>query len=490
LINILSGNPVTLDATPLTGFTFGGWSGACTSVSGTTCTVMLDESKSVIASFTKTQTIALGAAPALLVGGTGALSATASSGLPVSFSSLTPSICIVEDLSVTGVAAGTCTIAANQAGDGDYSAAPQVTQNINVSLASQTISYILVDPPTVSVGGTGSISAAASSGLPVTLTSTTTGICTVADGVVYGLAVGDCIIAANAGGDSSYSPALQVTLSIPVTAALIPPSAPTIRSIMPGNASATISFAPSTSDVGLLISSFTASCTANDQTPSQVSASASPITVGNLTNGVVYDCSVIATNEAGASDPSASRTVIPESYTQTVEKLYVAYFGRPGDPPGVNYWVAELAASNGSSATLQNMFTSFYASAEYTALHVGQTTGQLINSLYQYLFSRDVEQTGLDYWTQQITSGIDTLDKLSYILVTAATDKPGGNQDLTVLNNKATAATTFTAHIDEPAELARYKGTAAFDIARAFMATVNTSLPSDAEVDAAILLLP
>jgi serine protease len=66
------------------------------------------------------------------VGGTTTVSATATSGLVVSFSSSTPSVCSVSGRTVTEVAAGTCTIAANQAGNITYSAAPQMTQSITV----------------------------------------------------------------------------------------------------------------------------------------------------------------------------------------------------------------------------------------------------------------------------------------------------------------------------------------------------------------------
>jgi hypothetical protein len=86
------------------------------------------------------QTIIFGAAPTgVVVGGTGkAVSATGgASGNPVTFSSLTPSICTVDSstgaLTLLGV--GTCTIAANQLGNANYTAAPQVTQDITVGPA-------------------------------------------------------------------------------------------------------------------------------------------------------------------------------------------------------------------------------------------------------------------------------------------------------------------------------------------------------------------
>ena len=87
------------------------------------------------------QTIgAIGFSPsAVVVNQTSTASATATSNLTVSFSSLTPSICTVSGSTVTGVAAGVCTIAANQAGDATYGVAPQVTQRITVAATANAV---------------------------------------------------------------------------------------------------------------------------------------------------------------------------------------------------------------------------------------------------------------------------------------------------------------------------------------------------------------
>ena len=64
------------------------------------------------------------------------VSATASSGLPVAFSSLTTSVCTVAGATVTLAAPGTCMIGANQAGNSTYAAAPQVAQSFIVTAIS------------------------------------------------------------------------------------------------------------------------------------------------------------------------------------------------------------------------------------------------------------------------------------------------------------------------------------------------------------------
>ena len=105
--------------------------------------------------------------------------------------------------------------------------AKNVTASFNsAALTSQTITF---DPaPTVTMGSTGTISATASSGLPVTITSSTLNICTVSGSTVRGVAVGICTLAANQTGNSSFSPAAQVTQSFSIVAAPLPPGPPTL----------------------------------------------------------------------------------------------------------------------------------------------------------------------------------------------------------------------------------------------------------------------
>ena len=64
------------------------------------------------------------------------VSATASSGLAVSFTTTTPSVCTSSGTygsNITLIATGTCTVSASQAGNGFYNAAPSVNQSFTVT---------------------------------------------------------------------------------------------------------------------------------------------------------------------------------------------------------------------------------------------------------------------------------------------------------------------------------------------------------------------
>ncbi|MEI6622792.1 MAG: hypothetical protein WCP28_12885, partial [Actinomycetes bacterium] len=62
------------------------------------------------------------------------VSGTATSGLPVTFSTATPAVCTVSGTTVTLVTVGTCTLHANQAGNSTYNAAPQKDGTFHIAI--------------------------------------------------------------------------------------------------------------------------------------------------------------------------------------------------------------------------------------------------------------------------------------------------------------------------------------------------------------------
>ncbi len=61
------------------------------------------------------------------------LTATATSGLTVAYTSTTVTVCTITGTSLTPHTVGTCTINADQTGNGDYLPAPQVTRSITIT---------------------------------------------------------------------------------------------------------------------------------------------------------------------------------------------------------------------------------------------------------------------------------------------------------------------------------------------------------------------
>src|SRR4029453_5911458 len=137
------------------------------------------------------------------------ISATASSGLSVSFASLTPSVCTVTGASVTIVLPGTCTIQASQAGNAPYAPALGVNQRFPVSRASQTITFASISSTQLGTPPF-TVTATASSGLLVYFSSLTPSVCTVSGSTVTLVAGGICSFRAPQPGSSYYLRAVNL----------------------------------------------------------------------------------------------------------------------------------------------------------------------------------------------------------------------------------------------------------------------------------------
>ena len=150
------------------------------------------------------------------------VSAVATSGLPVTFSAAPSSagVCTVSGSTVTIAGAGTCTLSANQGGNGAYLAAPQVQQSFTVARAPQTITITSTPPPVDKHSPPYTITATATSGLSVTfgIAPASAGICTISGSSISFLKKGDCIVRANQAGNANYLPAPQVQQTIDVQA--------------------------------------------------------------------------------------------------------------------------------------------------------------------------------------------------------------------------------------------------------------------------------
>lgn len=164
------------------------------------------------------------------------MNGTATSALPITYVSKTPSICTVSGYELTPVSPGSCIVEASQNGGDDASnktwasAAPVVrTMTItnlaptNTTLPTATATrtatptpngqfITFATPPTKSLSdGDFDPGATSSAGRPVTYVSQTPTVCTIVDGKIRMLTGGDCTITANASAGGGYSAAPPVT---------------------------------------------------------------------------------------------------------------------------------------------------------------------------------------------------------------------------------------------------------------------------------------
>jgi hypothetical protein len=165
------------------------------------------------------QTITFGALADKIISDTPpTLSATATSGLTVAFTSATSGVCTVSGTSVTFVGPGTCTINANQAGDASNAAAAQVQRSFAIAYLTQSISFDALTGATLGVSSAPLIKASASSGLGVAYSSITPGVCSVSGTTITMLNPGTCTISASQAGNGTYSAAATINQSFTITA--------------------------------------------------------------------------------------------------------------------------------------------------------------------------------------------------------------------------------------------------------------------------------
>ena len=67
-----------------------------------------------------------------------------------------------------------------------------------------------------------------------------------------------------------------------------------------------------------------------------------------------------------------------------LQQLYIAYFGRPADPEGLDYWVEKGTRTKAFAANM-------YLQPEFISVNGSLSIQDQINNIYQNLFFRDAD---------------------------------------------------------------------------------------------------
>eukprot|EP01114_Cavostelium_apophysatum_P010786 TRINITY_DN24901_c0_g1_i1.p2 TRINITY_DN24901_c0_g1~~TRINITY_DN24901_c0_g1_i1.p2 ORF type:complete len:1271 (+),score=366.02 TRINITY_DN24901_c0_g1_i1:174-3986(+) len=150
---------------------------------------------------------------------------------------------------------------------------------------------------------------------------------------------------------------------------------------------------------------------------------------------------------------------------EAIQKLYVAFFNRPADYYGLQYWDQVVTAANGNTAAVAAEFSK---SKEYTDTFAGMNTRNVINTVYKNLFGRSADEAGLEYWFGEVNAGRVTIANAVTSIAAGAQ-----NADKIAYASKVTAATAFTNALDTTDERLGYAGEKANAVAKTFIAGVT-----------------
>ncbi len=117
------------------------------------------------------------------------------------------------------------------------------------------------------------------------------------------------------------------------------------------------------------------------------------------------------------------------------QQMFVSYYGRPGDPGGVNYWANQFDVSDG----LDRVLSSFGNSQEYNDNFGTLNHEQLVNGLFQQMFNRDSDPAGLEFYVNRLSSGQATLASIAKQIA----DGTLGNDDI-AFTHKVDVANSFS----------------------------------------------
>ncbi|WP_069792048.1 DUF4214 domain-containing protein [Cyanobacterium sp. IPPAS B-1200] len=168
--------------------------------------------------------------------------------------------------------------------------------------------------------------------------------------------------------------------------------------------------------------------------------------------------------------------------------LYVAYYGRPADPSGLNFWEDAIAAQNfsytpntgdvltGADLDFYNSFTTdFGTSTEATSLFANFTTLGVVEQIYQQAFDRPSDTAGRNFWTEQINLGNVSASTAAIEIALGAT-----GTDRITLNNKISSADLVTTGLgSNPDSLSNYTTEAG----RNFLDPIAASVATQAQVN-------
>lgn len=167
------------------------------------------------------------------------------------------------------------------------------------------------------------------------------------------------------------------------------------------------------------------------------------------------------TKSGGPTAPVQPGSHAPEEYKELVQRLYLAYFGRPADVDGLVFWqrafsdrgaplvAGELIGAYASNGGVKQLIDNFVNSPESQRLYTGDNVA-FINAVYQNAFNRNVEPDGLAFWSGFVNRGELTRGQVVLWILNG-----GQNEDAILIAKKVQASVNFTVALANKGDLAK-----------------------------------
>ena len=203
--------------------------------------------------------------------------------------------CSLSGTTLTGDAAGTCTVTATKAAQGNYVEATSNTVTITVAKIAQTITFASLSDRAYD-SASFAVAPTTSSGRTVSVASTTTETCTVSGFTVTMEYAGTCTLVASIAESANHLAATNVTRSFAITSVV--PFAPTISSITATTSSLSVAFTTGANG-GDAITRYDYSFNGTTWTSLRTGVITSPLSITGLTEGTRYEVRIRAVNLVG-----------------------------------------------------------------------------------------------------------------------------------------------------------------------------------------------
>ena len=156
---------------------------------------------------------------------------------------------------------------------------------------------------------------------------------------------------------------------------------------------------------------------------------------------------------------------------EQIQQLYIALYGHPADAAGQAYWGNILATDPNAIPTIAETFK---LSSEYAAVFGGKANVAIVIAMYQNLFGHGPNDAQLADATGKLDGGNYLGNVLTGIISGASA------ADVSVLDLKVRAATSFTASLDTAAEQNGFATDAGHATAKEYLAYVDDTLSFNA----------